>query len=292
MLTQTEGFANCEQLFNILFHIQAMALSGEMRNNQNSINQFSVCLHIFLTSEFLKSFKMKSRSLSLKISDAIGSVSAECIVPKESKCIMTLAHGAGAGMHHEFMIRLSQSLSEVYIATLRFNFPFMENKKARTDGRVGLGRPDTPAVAHATIEKAIEKALKLFPKLPCFAAGKSFGGRMTSQFLSITHDMNVKGIVFYGFPLHAPGKPSIERAEHLRSVRSPMLFLQGSRDEFATWKLIQSVCSELQLAELIKIEGANHSFKAGKQNIIQLLADETSKWIEKKIMMYSKTGTA
>jgi uncharacterized protein len=217
---------------------------------------------------------MKTRSLSLKISPSIGTVSAECIIPEKSKCIMTIAHGAGANMNHSFMITLAQSLSEVGIATLRFNFPFMENKK---------GRPDTPAVAHATIEKAIVKGKKLFPELPLFVAGKSFGGRMTSQYLSVHHDDLIKGIIFYGFPLHPPGKPSIERAEHLKDVKMPMLFLQGTRDELATWNLIQSVCSSLPPAELIKIEGANHAFKAGKQNIIQLLANTTNNWIEKKI---------
>jgi len=217
---------------------------------------------------------MKTKSLSLKISPAIGSVSAECFVPPKSKCIMTLAHGAGAGMHHSFMVTLSHSLSESGIATMRFNFPFTENKK---------GRPDTPAVAHQTIEAAILKAQKLFPKLPLFAAGKSFGGRMTSQCLAAHPNDHVKGIIFYGFPLHAPGKPSIERAEHLKNVRSPMLFLQGSRDEFATWKLIEKVTSSLPLAELIKIEGANHGFKAGKQDIIKLLTTITKDWIEKRL---------
>src|SRR5436190_3136897 len=111
---------------------------------------------------------MKTRSLTLKISPSIGTVSAECVIPEKSKYIMTLAHGAGAGMNHSFMVTLAQLLSEKGIATMRFNFPFAENKK---------GRPDTPAVAHQTIETAISKAKKLFPELPLFAAGKSFGGR-------------------------------------------------------------------------------------------------------------------
>src|SRR4029079_9925247 len=203
---------------------------------------------------------MKTQSLSLEVSRSIGYVSAECIVPENAKCIMTLAHGAGAGMNHSFMITLAKSLSEAGIATMRFNFPFTENKK---------GRPDPPAVAHRTIEGSISKAKELFPKLPLFVAGKSFGGRMTSQYLSTHHDSSVKGIIFYGFPLHPPGKPSTERAEHLKDVQIPMLFLQGTRDELATWDLIESVCSSLPLAKLVKIEGADHSFKAGKQNVIQ-----------------------
>jgi predicted alpha/beta-hydrolase family hydrolase len=217
---------------------------------------------------------MKTKSLTIKVSPVIGTVSAELIVGQKNKCVMTMAHGAGAGMHHSFMVTLAQSLAQEGITTLRFNFPFTENKK---------GRPDTPAVAHQTIEAAILKAQKLFPKLPLFVAGKSFGGRMTSQYMAANLNDAVKGIIFYGFPLHAPGKPSIERAEHLKDVRSPMLFLQGSKDEFATEKLITEVCSSLPLAELIKIEGANHGFKAGKQDIMKQLTALTNEWIEKMI---------
>ena len=217
---------------------------------------------------------MKTKSLSLKISPSVGAVSAECIIPEKSTCIMTLAHGAGAGMHHSFMVTLAQLLAEQGIVTMRFNFPFAENKK---------GRPDTPAVAHQTIEATIVKTQKLFPDLSLFVAGKSFGGRMTSQYLSAHPHPEIKGMIFYGFPLHPPGKPSTERAEHLKEVKTPMLFLQGTKDELATWNLIESVCSSLKLATLIKIEGANHAFKAGKQNILQLLADTTQDWVEKMI---------
>ena len=184
---------------------------------------------------------------------------------------MTLAHGAGAGMDHSFMITLAQSLSEEGIATLRFNFPFAENKK---------GRPDLPAVAHQTIEAAILKAQKLFPELPLFAAGKSFGGRMTSQYLSAHPNDAVKGIIFYGFPLHAPGNPSTDPAEHLKNVKLPMLFLQGTRDNLATLNLIETVCSALEQTTLITIEGADHSFKAGKQDTMSMLVNFTTDWIE------------
>jgi|SRR5215469_5050743 len=214
---------------------------------------------------------MKTSSLSLKVSPSVGNVSAECIVPQKSKCIITIAHGAGAGMNHSFMVSLAQSLAEHDIASMRFNFPFTENKK---------GRPDLPAVAHKTIEAAILKALNLFPDLPLFVAGKSFGGRMTSQYMAAHPNDTVKGIIFYGFPLHAPGKPSVERAEHLKEVKARMLFLQGSRDEFATWDLIESVCSSLPLAKLVKIEGANHAFKAGKEDVIKKLAAITNDWVE------------
>jgi uncharacterized protein len=217
---------------------------------------------------------MKAKSLSLKVSDAVGKVSAELITPDKSKCIMTLAHGAGAGMHHSFMVALSNALAELNIATLRFNFPFAENKK---------GRPDTPAVAHQTIEVAIAKAHELFPKVPLFISGKSFGGRMSSQYLSAHPDTKAKGIIFYGFPLHPAGHPSMERAAHLKDVKIPLLFLQGTRDTLATWNLIESVCASLPLAELVKLEGADHSFKAGKTNTIQVLADKTKEWIDEVV---------
>jgi predicted alpha/beta-hydrolase family hydrolase len=209
---------------------------------------------------------MNTRSLQLQVSPSIGTVSAEYIVPETSKCILTLAHGAGAGMDHLFMVTLAASLAEAGIATLRFNFPFVEHKK---------GRPDTPAVAHQTIAAAITNAHEAFPSLPLFAGGKSFGGRMTSQYLAVTPRPEVKGIIFYGFPLHPAGKPSTDRAEHLKDVKVNMLFIQGTKDDLATWSLIESVCSSLPKATLVKIEGANHMFKAGKKDIIPLLTDAT-----------------
>src|SRR5689334_1580164 len=176
---------------------------------------------------------MKLKSVKIKVSTEIGSVSGEYTLPAKSTCILTLAHGAGAGMHHPFLKQLSTALAERDIATLRFNFPFTENKK---------GRPDVPAVAHQTIEAAIAHAKKQ-TELPLFLSGKSFGGRMSSQYLSAHHDTKARGIIFYGFPLHAPGKPSIDRAEHLKAITEPMLFLSGTRDEFATLNLLKKVCA-------------------------------------------------
>ncbi|MDP4149996.1 MAG: alpha/beta hydrolase [Bacteroidota bacterium] len=179
------------------------------------------------------------------------------------------------------MATLASSLAELGVATLRFNFPFTEHKK---------GRPDSPAVAHETIAAAISHAHKKYPSLPLFAAGKSFGGRMTSQYLSVTSRPEVKGIVFYGFPLHAAGKPSIERAEHLHAVNVNMLFLQGTKDDLAAWDLIESVCSSLPRASLVRIEGANHMFKAGKQDLLPLLARATLDWIESRQIFKLKKG--
>jgi len=217
---------------------------------------------------------MKTRSLSLSVSPEIGKVSAELIMPPKPICVLTLAHGAGAGMNHDFMVAISKTLGEKDIATLRFNFPFMENKK---------GRPDSPAVAHKTIEAAVKKAHELFPSIPSFASGKSFGGRMTSQYMATQPAADVKGIIFFGFPLHQPGKPSIERAEHLKAVKVPTLFLQGSRDELASYDLVEKVCASLRSATLVKIEGANHAFKAGKQDTISILGEAARSWIEKKV---------
>jgi predicted alpha/beta-hydrolase family hydrolase len=213
---------------------------------------------------------MTTRSFSLQVSPSIGAVTAEFIVPEASKYIMTLAHGAGAGMDHSFMVTLASSLAGEGIGTLRFNFPFAEHKK---------GRPDTPAVAHQTIAAAITCAHESYPALPLFASGKSFGGRMTSQYLAVDARPEVKGIIFYGFPLHPSGKPSVERAGHLKAVKVKMLFLQGTKDELATWNLIEQVCASLPKATLIKIEGANHMFKAGKQDVMAMLVKSTRDWI-------------
>jgi predicted alpha/beta-hydrolase family hydrolase len=215
---------------------------------------------------------MKVTPLKLEVSDSIGSVSSELIAPEQTKAIITLAHGAGAGMNHPFMTALANELAQHNIATLRFNFPFTEQKKKR---------PDFPAVAHKTIEVAISKAHELIPNTPLFVSGKSFGGRMSSQLLSKFKPDFVKGIIFYGFPLHAPGKPTIDRADHLKDVKVPMLFIQGSKDELATWSLIENVTNELSLATLYKLDGANHAFKSGKQNLIPVLAQATDEWIAK-----------
>jgi predicted alpha/beta-hydrolase family hydrolase len=215
---------------------------------------------------------MKVTPLKLEVSESIGKVSAELIAPDSLKAIITLAHGAGAGMNHPFMTALANELAQRSIATLRFNFPFTEQKKKR---------PDFPAVAHKTIEVAISKTHELIPNTPLFVSGKSFGGRMSSQLLSKTQFDFVKGIIFFGFPLHPPGKPAIDRAEHLKDVKVPMLFLQGTKDELATWNLMEQVTNELSLATLYKLDGANHAFKSGKQNLIPILAQATDEWVEK-----------
>lgn len=216
---------------------------------------------------------MRTKSLTLSVSPETGKVSAILTTPATPVSIITLAHGAGAGMEHVFMETLSTALANAGIATLRFNFPFMEQKKKR---------PDSPAVAHATIEAAINKAISLYPDLPLFVSGKSFGGRMSSQYLSANQRKDVKGLIFFGFPLHQPGKPSIDRAAHLKDIKLPMLFLQGTKDTLASIDLMETLCKSLKKATLVKFEGADHSFKAGKKEIIPLLVDAAQQWVGKK----------
>ena len=214
---------------------------------------------------------MKTKALKLSVSQQIGKVSAECLAPPNLKAMLVLAHGAGAGMNHPFMERLSQELASRDVGTLRFNFPFVEN---------GKGRPDFPAVAEKTIEFAILKARELFDATPLFAGGKSFGGRMSSHYVSKNPEL-IKGLIFFGFPLHAPGKPSTDRAAHLDSIKCPMLFLQGTRDTLAEWELIKTVCSKLSTAELVKVDKADHSFKVSGSDAMPLLADESSAFIDR-----------
>ncbi len=208
--------------------------------------------------------------MKITISEKIGSVSYEIVSPQKPKAVVVLAHGAGAGMVHPFMKALSEALGKLDMATIRFNFPFIENKK---------GRPDLPAVAHATIEAAIAFAKKKFPDIPMFAGGKSFGGRMTSQLMAAKNLASVNGIILFGFPLHQPGNAGVERAEHLKDVKVPMLFLQGTRDALADFILIQQVVKGLKKSKLVSFESADHSFKSGKLNLIPALADEAAKWM-------------
>jgi predicted alpha/beta-hydrolase family hydrolase len=213
---------------------------------------------------------VKITPLKLDISDSIGSVSAEVLQPNQPIPTITLAHGADAGMDNSFMVALAKTLVANNIASLRFNFPFIEQKKKR---------PDFPTVAHKTIESALNKAHELFPNVPVFASGKSFGGRMSSQYLSKNNIAFVNGIIFFGFPLHPAGKPSVERAEHVKDLEIPMLFLQGTRDALADLNLIKQVTSKLPKAELHLLQGADHSFVSGKQEAVAFLADTSKNWI-------------
>ena len=205
------------------------------------------------------------------VSSSSGSVSIEIMEPEKMKAMLVLAHGAGAGMGHPFMFKLSQALAGLHVGTVRYNFPYMENRK---------GRPDPAPIAELTVEKIVEYTLQLYPKMSLFAGGKSFGGRMTSQWFSKEPEKSLKGIVFFGFPLHPTGKPSIERSAHLKNIHVPMLFLQGTKDTLAELNLLKPVCASLPTATLTLFEGADHSFKASRKDNIQELAEETAAWMK------------
>jgi uncharacterized protein len=173
-------------------------------------------------------------------------------VPPQAGACYVLAHGAGAGMSHPFLAAMANGLAERGVATLRYQFPYMEQ---------GSKRPDAPKLAHATVRAAVLEASRLVPQLALFAGGKSFGGRMTSQAQAASPLPGVRGLAFLGFPLHPPGRPSDDRAKHLVEVRIPMLFLQGTRDEFAQLELLQQVVEQLGARATLRLfADADHSF--------------------------------
>jgi len=216
--------------------------------------------------------KAEPISIALKT----GKTSGLVVAPAKAHACYVMAHGAGAGMAHPFMAAVAAGLAERGIATVRYQFPYME---------AGGKRPDPPAVAHAAVRAAVDAARKRFPKLPLFAGGKSFGGRMTSHAQAGQPLDGVRGLAFLGFPLHAPGKASAERGEHLREVHVPMLFLQGSRDDFAKMDLLKPLAAELG-ATLRVFDGADHSFhvpaRSGRTDaqVLAELLDVLTGWIE------------
>lgn len=186
-----------------------------------------------------------------------GEVSGMLLAPESARFCVVLAHGAGAGMTHPFMETFATGLSSRGVASLRFQFPYMEK---------GTRRPDPPAVAESAVRAAVAEAARLVPALSIVAAGKSFGGRMTSQAQAREPLSGVHGIVFLGFPLHPAGKPSTARGEHLSRVRVPMLFLQGTRDKLAEPALLEPICAKLSNATLHMIDDADHSFHVPKRS--------------------------
>jgi predicted alpha/beta-hydrolase family hydrolase len=221
---------------------------------------------------------MSPRPTPLTIPLAAGAITSGLLeAPADAEACYVFAHGAGAGMHHTFMAAIASGLAERRIATLRFQFPYMEQ---------GSKRPDSPKVAQAAVRAAVQKAAKRLPNVPLFAGGKSYGGRMTSQAQAAEPLANVRGIVFVGFPLHPAGKPSTERAEHLAGVQVPMLFLQGTRDTLADLELIRGVTGKLgRRATLHIVEGGDHSFhvlaRSGRtdEQVREELLDAMAEWI-------------
>jgi uncharacterized protein len=197
-------------------------------------------------------------NLDIEVGTTIGRVSGILLRPPDAWAMYVLAHGAGAGMRHRFMESIAQVLAERGIATLRYQFPYVE---------AGTRRPDPPGVLEATVRAAVAKAREIAPELPLFAGGKSLGGRMTSNAMARRPLEGVLGLVFLGFPLHPPRRPDATRAEHLDRVESPMLFLQGTRDDLADLELIKSVCGGLgPRTTLHVVEGADHSFSVLKRS--------------------------
>jgi uncharacterized protein len=193
-------------------------------------------------------------TLGLRIDiDPDTTVSALLRVPDGAWAGYVFAHGAGAGMTHGFMTRFTDGLAERGIASLRYQFPYMEQ---------GSKRPDVPRVAHEGVRAAFAEAAQRMPGLPLFAGGKSFGGRMTSQAQALSPLPGLRGLVFVGFPLHPAGKPADERAAHLFRIECPMLFLQGTRDDLAALDLLQPLVQRLgqERATLALFDDADHAF--------------------------------
>ncbi len=202
--------------------------------------------------------------------------------PPDAHACYVMAHGAGAGMAHPFLAAMATGLSERGIATLRYQFPYMEK---------GSKRPDTPKLAQATVRAAVLEASQLLPGCALFAGGKSFGGRMSSQAQAADPLPGVKGLIFLGFPLHPPGQPSEDRAKHLFDVHIPMLFLQGTRDDFAKLELLIPLCDRLQDTSTLKLfQDADHSFhvpaRSGrKDSDVKIALFETiADWIKQHVV--------
>lgn len=181
-----------------------------------------------------------------------GQVSGLVVLPKGANAVLVFAHGAGAGMRHRFMEEMTQKLADRAVATLRYQFPYMEK---------GTKRPDSEAVLTECVRAAVTTAKKYADGVPVFAGGKSMGGRMTSLAAAKEPLESVRGLIYFGFPLHAAGKPSVNRGDHLFDIKLPMLFLQGSRDALANLKLLKPLCARLgKKIELLVIDGGDHSF--------------------------------
>ena len=218
-----------------------------------------------------------ARPVTIAVDDA-QRVSGLLQTPREARACYVMAHGAGAGMAHPFMESVANGLAERGVATLRYQFPYMEQ---------GSKRPDTPKVAQATVRAAVAEAARLVPDLALFAGGKSFGGRMTSQAQAAAPLAGVRALVFLGFPLHPAGRPSDERAKHLFAVHIPMLFLQGTRDQLADLQLMQALAGQLRARATLKLfQDADHSFhvpaRTGRKDseIMAEMLDALAGWIE------------
>lgn len=217
------------------------------------------------------------KEIHFVVSETTGVMSGLLLKPEHAVSLLVFAHGAGAGMRHRFIEDLSQKLAGLGVATMRYQFPYMEKR---------VKRPDSEGVLIATVQAALIAAEKYSDGLPIFAGGKSMGGRMTSLTLAKAPMDKLHGLIFFGFPLHAPGTPSAERGKHLADVQVPMLFIQGSRDALADLKLLKPLCAQLDgRAELFVVEGGDHSLHMAKRSgrtddeVLDEVAAKTSSWM-------------
>jgi predicted alpha/beta-hydrolase family hydrolase len=223
---------------------------------------------------------LKPETTTIVVSDGV-QVSGLVLAPSRPKACLVLAHGAGAGMTHPFMAKVAEGLADRPVATLRYQFPYMER---------GGKRPDPPKLAHTTVRAAVTEAGRRWPDVPLIAGGKSFGGRMTSQAQAAAPLPGVRGLAFFGFPLHPPKQPSRERGRHLFDVQLPMLFLQGTRDALASLDELEPLCQELgQHATLRLFDDADHSFhvptKSGHTDaeVMSAMLDAFVTWTDETI---------
>jgi uncharacterized protein len=226
-----------------------------------------------------------AKSVTITVSDTTR-VSGLMQKPPHARACYVLAHGAGAGMDHPFMENVARGLASRGIATLRYQFPYMER---------GSKRPDPPPLAQATVRAAVAEAQRLLPDTALIAGGKSFGGRMTSQAQAKAPLEGVHGLAFLGFPLHPAGRPSQDRAEHLFEVQIPMLFLQGTRDNLASLDQLEPVCKQLgKCATLTLFADADHSFhvpaRTGRKDtqVLDEVLDALAAWLDNVILRPAK----
>lgn len=220
------------------------------------------------------------KEVQFAVNEKVGAVSGLLLKPETATALLLLAHGAGAGMRHRFMEQVAVKLAAANIATLRYQFPYMEKR---------VKRPDSEAVLTDTVRAAVVAGRKAAQALPLFAGGKSMGARMTSLAAAREPLSGVRGLIFFGFPLHAAGRPGAERGAHLTEVREPMLFLQGSRDALAELKLLRPLCAKLgKRARLFVVEGGDHSFhmmksaKRSDEEVLDELVEHVAEWIKRQ----------
>src|SRR5262245_53288923 len=221
-----------------------------------------------------------AKEIEFFVSEKAGAVSGLLITPNEARVLLVLAHGAGAGMRHRFMENVAVKLANHNVATLRYQFPYMQKRTKR---------PDPQCVLTDTVRAAVAKAKKEAGDLLLFAGGKSMGGRMTSLAAAEQPLDDVRGLLFFGFPLHAAGRPGAERGQHLVDIKIPLLFLQGSRDALADLKLLKPLCARIgKRAELFIVEGGDHSFhmlkSAGRSDddVLDEVVEKVVEWMKKQ----------